>query len=156
MGPIVDHVDLDRPPLSLLVRGAGLMEWVVALALVGLLASGGLRGLGLLRDEWGVIGARDAVAGLVREARAQAVARGGARITLATTPASALVEAGGTTLRRVDLSEAFGVILDLGGPAQVDLVFDAAGVGRMAARTVRIRRGPAARTLRVSAYGRVR
>ena len=137
-------------------RGAGLLELGVVLLLLGLLTAAGLAGVGRLRDHWGARGAREAVAALVREARGRAVARGGATLSLTASAGRAVLRVGGLTLRSVHLRDEFGVGLDLGGAETVDLTVDAAGVGRMSARTVHFTRGRARTRLVISAYGRVR
>jgi hypothetical protein len=61
------------------------------------------------------------------------------------------------SLRRVALGTEFGVTLSLGGAAtEVDLAYDALGLGRLASQTITFRRGSAAAALVVSGYGRVR
>jgi hypothetical protein len=68
----------------------------------------------------------------------------------------ARLESGGAVLRRILLRDDFAVTLDLGGPEEVELVFDASGVGRLASRSVGLARGGAQARIVVSSYGRVR
>ena len=137
--------------------GTTLLEAILLLTLLGVLTAASIRGGALLRDRWAVVAARDAVASVVREARGVAVGRGGATVTLATTPPEVVLTSFGEALRRIDLGREWGVAMDLGGSmTRADLHFDAAGVGRMAARTVRVTLGGAEAVLVVSAYGRVR
>ncbi|MEQ9570350.1 MAG: hypothetical protein RLN75_09190 [Longimicrobiales bacterium] len=138
------------------VRGIGLIELVVVLALLGLLGGLAARGFGLLRDRWAVTGARNALTQLVREARGRAVARGGARLSVSTIRGDARRESGGVILRTLDLGHEFGVGIDLGGVAEAHLVFDPAGVGRMASRSIDLARGSSRDRIVVSTYGRVR
>jgi prepilin-type N-terminal cleavage/methylation domain-containing protein len=136
--------------------GFTLAELATVLLLMGLLSVAGLQALSRLQDLWGVSGASTAVAGLIREARFRAVARGGAWVRLSSDSATVALGAGGTILRKVDLEGDFGVALDLSGAAAVVLAFDPAGVGRMTSRTLRFRRGSVVGRLVVSSYGRVR
>ncbi len=136
--------------------GTTLVELVTVLLVMGLLSAAGLRAIHRLESAWAVRGASIAVAGLIREARFHAVARAGARVRLSAVPAQGVLEAGGMPLRTVDLGGEFGVTLNLSGAAEVVLVFDPAGVGRMASRTLYLRKGGAERRLVVSSYGRVR
>lgn len=144
------------PPARIVRRGAGLLELVVVLALVGLFGGLGVRGLAPLRDRWGVVGARDALAQLIREARGRAVARAGSRVVVSAVRGDATLESGGVALRTVDLAREFGVTIDLGGRTEARLVFDPAGVGRMASRTLVLVRGGSRDRLVISTYGRVR
>lgn len=137
-------------------RGGGLLELVVALALLALVGGAAARGLTTLQDRWAVTGARNALAQLVREARGRAVARGGSRVLLSATRHEAVLESGPNVLRILALDREFGVQLDLGGAVDATLTFDPAGVGRMASRTLTLVRGGATDRLVVSAYGRVR
>jgi hypothetical protein len=138
-------------------RGATLLEWVVALSLGGLISALALRGAGTLADAWAVRSARDALAGVVREARGVAVARGGVEIWLEAEPARAGIIAGLDSVRTLPLASEWGVTLALGGGSDaLRLRFDPAGVGRMASRTLRLTRGGSEAHLVLSAYGRVR
>jgi hypothetical protein len=57
----------------------------------------------------------------------------------------------------VALQEEYGVSLDLGGGrTDVELAYDALGLGRVASQTVVFRRGDATAELVVSGYGRLR
>jgi flavin-dependent dehydrogenase len=120
------------------------------------LSFAGLRGFSRLRDRWAVQGARAALGELIRETRVRAVARGGARVVLSASTHEARLEAGGVVFRRLLLQEEFAVTVDLGGPEEVELVFDASGVGRLASRSVGLARGAAQARIVVSSYGRVR
>lgn len=137
-------------------RGFGLAESLVALSLLALLLASGLRGGTALRDRWATAGARDALIALVREARSRAVERGGAVVVLDDSTHLARLESGGHALRELRLASEFGVHLDLGARDEVHLVFDAAGVGRMASRSLHLTRGTSSARLVVSTYGRVR
>lgn len=145
------------PPLpSGLRRGAGLLEVVLALALLAIFLSLGIRGGAGLRDRWATEGARTALLQAVRETRARAVARGGATLIVDADRAEVWMELGHDSLPPLRIGDDFGVSLDLGTTGEARLVFDAAGVGRMASRTIQLRRGRAQAAVVVSAYGRVR
>lgn len=137
-------------------RGTGLAELLVALSLLGLLLAIGMRGGAVLRDRWAITGAREALIELVHEARARAVERGGATVVLDAGAHLVRLEAGGDSIRRLPLRTDFGVELDLGAREEVRLVYDAAGVGRMASRTLALTRGRTTVRLVVSTYGRIR
>ncbi|MEK9504928.1 GspH/FimT family pseudopilin [Gaopeijia maritima] len=137
-------------------RGFGLAESLVALSLLSLLLASGLRGGTALRDRWATAGARDALVALVHEARSRAVERGGAVVVLDASTHVARLESGGDSVRQLRLASEFGVQLDLGARDEVRLVFDAAGVGRMASRSLHLTRGASSARLVVSTYGRVR
>lgn len=103
-----------------------------------------------------VVAAREATVGLFHRARLEAVARGGATLTLDAEPALLTLSHGGTVLAVEDLAGEHGVTLGLTrGRETVTLVFDALGLGRVASQTLRFRRGEALRILVVSSYGRV-
>lgn len=136
--------------------GTTLLEMALVVALFAALAFAGLRGFARLSDHWAVNGARSALAELIRETRVRAVARGGARVVLSAADHQARLEVGGGVVRRVMLLDDFAVRLDLGGSEEVQLVFDASGVGRLASRSVGLARGGANARIVVSSYGRVR
>ncbi len=104
-----------------------------------------------------VVGAREAVVGLLAEARLAAIESGSAsvRITVDTAEAEAL--GAGIPLRTAALGGEFGVTVGLSGAAtDVDLAYDGLGLGRMASQTITFRRGRETTELVVSGYGRVR
>ena len=136
--------------------GATLLELALVVALLASLSVAGLHGFSRLRDHWAVDGARSALAELIRETRVRAVARGGARVVLSAVGHEARLESGGDVLRRLMLMDDFAVRLDLGGSEEVELVFDASGVGRVASRSLGLARGGANARIVVSSYGRVR
>lgn len=103
-----------------------------------------------------VVGAREAVVGLVSRSRAEARTGGGAVLCLATEPAAAWIEVGGEEVGRWNLSDDFGVELRLSRDREeVRLSFDALGIGRIASQTLTFTRGSASAGLVVSGYGRV-
>lgn len=139
-----------------MTRGFTLLELVVAVALAALVLGAGLPAARRSVDRMAVVGAREALVGMVVRARSEAVARGGAVLVLDAAGATARVEAAGEVVDALDVASAFGVHLDPGGTAsEVRLAFDGLGIGRIASRTVKLRRGRAEAGIVVSSYGRV-
>jgi Tfp pilus assembly protein FimT len=139
------------------MRGHTVIELTFVLLLVGVAAASATPAARRLRDRTAVVAAREAVVGLLAEARLAAVEQGAAAVRIASRPGRAELVAGGASLRRVDLSGDFGVTLALGGGrSEVELAYDALGLGRVASQTVSFRRGEAAAELVISSYGRVR
>ena len=139
------------------MRGHTLIELVFVLLLVGVATATAAPAAVRQRDRALVVAAREAVVGLVSQARAAAVSSGGSKVRLRATPARADALAGGVALRSIALDVDFGVALDLGGAApEVELSYDVLGLGRVASQTIRFRRGSEVAELIVSSYGRVR
>ena len=139
------------------MRGHTLLELTFVLLLVGVAAATVAPTARKARDRAAVAGAREAVVGLLAEARQAAIETGGAAVRILESTGLAEVSAGGSLLRRVGLTTEFGVTLELGASGgEVELRYDALGLGRMASQTVVFRRGAAAAQLVVSSYGRVR
>jgi hypothetical protein len=139
------------------MRGHTLIELLLVLTLLGASSASLAPTARRYRDRSSVVAAREAVVGLLSEARLGAMEAGSGRLTLSADPPVARVVLDDATVRMVDLGAEFGVTLVLGGGrVEVDLVFDALGLGRMAAQTLGVRRGDASAGLVVSAYGRVR
>lgn len=104
-----------------------------------------------------VVAAREAVAGLVAEARAEAMARGSAVVVVETSPGSASLEAPGRPVRRIPVQADLGVEIALSrGRGAAELRYNVLGLGQVASETVSFRRGRAEAALVVSGYGRVR
>jgi type II secretory pathway pseudopilin PulG len=139
------------------MRGHTLVEMLFVLTLLGASTASLAPTARRYRDRASVVAAREALVGILAEARLAAMESGGARVALHGAPwvASALI--GDSTLRVVSLEGEYGVTLRLGGGDQeLELAFDALGLGRMTARTISLDRGDASAELVVSAYGRVR
>ena len=136
--------------------GFTLLELITVIVLLGL-ALGELLPVGShLLDRMAVLGAREAAVGLIHRARMEAVARGGARLEVESSPPAMKIVAGAPsqTIEAVAFDE--GVILALSGDREsVELTFDAMGVGRVASQTLRFSRGSAQAELVVSSFGRV-
>jgi len=138
-------------------NGHTLLELCTVLLLAALAASVALPAGGRLRDTLAVVAAREALAGLVAEARALAPGRGGASVHLRAGPWRAWAEASGNPIRAVDLAQDLGVAVVLSrGRTALDLRFDALGLGQVSSETIVLQRGDSRRTLILSAYGRVR
>ncbi|HUG41475.1 MAG TPA: hypothetical protein VMM12_13390 [Longimicrobiales bacterium] len=135
--------------------GTSFLELIVVLALLGVLL--GLTAPATLRwrDGLAVRAARDDLAAAFALARASAAASGGAVLVLDSGAAVFWVAAGGSEGRATDLAALYGVRID-GSGARIEFAYDALGIGRLASRTLRLRRGDAEAGLTVSAYGRVR
>lgn len=140
--------------------GTTLIEVLTVLAVLATLLGLAALPLRATLDRVAAAAARDAVASALVRARTLAVARGGARVVLELEPPRAhLLTAGGELVGDpLDLGAAYGVAVSADGNAgvAVDLRFDAYGIGRMASRTLRFRRGAAEARLTLSSYGRVR
>lgn len=139
------------------MRGHTLIELAFVLFIVGVATASATPPALRLADRTAVVAAREAVVALIVEARLAAVESGGARVRIEGSPWQATALAQGATLRSVALQEEYGVSLELGnGRTDVDLAYDALGLGRVASQTVVFRRGDASAELIVSSYGRLR
>jgi Tfp pilus assembly protein FimT len=139
------------------MRGHTLVELTFVLLLVGVAAASVAPTARQAQERAAVVAAREAVVGLLAEARLAAIESGGASVRIASDTGIAEALARGTTLRRVALATDFGVTLEVGGSgSSVELRYDALGLGRMTSLTIVFRRGQAAAELIVSSYGRVR
>lgn len=144
--------------MNLRARGFTLVEVVLVLCLVGILTSLATPALSAGRDGAAVRAARDQVAAALTYTRAAALARGGAALVVDVERANLWVRdaAGDTVARPLDLRARYGVAVTTRGGPTVEIRYDAMGIGRLASRTLRFRRGRARAVLTVSAYGRVR
>ncbi|MCY4647404.1 MAG: type II secretion system protein [Gammaproteobacteria bacterium] len=136
--------------------GFTLFECLVVLAIVGIGIALGLPALQLHRDRWAVTQAREASAALLARARVDALGSGVSTVTIQSGGGQIERRLGSTFRERVDLGDRYGVSLDISGRDTLATVeFNALGLGRMAARTLRFGRGAASASLVISAYGRV-
>jgi type II secretory pathway pseudopilin PulG len=139
------------------MRGHTLVEMLLVLTLLGASTASLAPTARRYRDRSSVVAAREAVVGVIAEARLAAMETGEARVVLHGSPWTASAAVADSTLRTVPLGSQYGVTLSLGGAeSDLELVFDALGLGRMTARTIGFHRGGASAELVVSSYGRVR
>jgi prepilin-type N-terminal cleavage/methylation domain-containing protein len=139
------------------MRGYSLVELVFVIALLGVSAASLAPAASRQRDRALVLGAREAVVGLLAEARSAAMEHGSASVRIDTDPAEAEARTSDRSLGRAALGAELGVTVVLGGAAtEVELSYDALGLGRLASQTVIFRRGRETAELVVSGYGRVR
>ncbi len=138
------------------MRGHTLIELLFVLFLTGVTAAAVVPAAREYRDRAAVTAAREAVVGLLAEARLGAMERGRGAVRIVARPWRAAAIAGDSAVRAVDLSAAYGVDLSLSGsPDTVEIRYDALGLGRVASRTLVFERGDQAASLVVSAFGRV-
>jgi hypothetical protein len=103
-----------------------------------------------------VLGARESALGLFHRARMEAVARGGARILLRSSPASIELWSGDSLVSVSTPGEAYGVEMALSsGRDRAELAFDPLGLGQIASQTLLFRRDLAEAGLVISSFGRV-
>lgn len=139
--------------------GATLVELVTICTILGVLLAMAAPPLQRGLDRIAVVAARDALAAGVARTRAAAIGAGGATLVLDLARGSFEVHSatGDTLVAARTLAQEFGVALSADGAAErVLLTYDGIGIGRLANRTIRIRRGDAEAGLTVSAYGRAR
>ncbi|MFW5951632.1 MAG: prepilin-type N-terminal cleavage/methylation domain-containing protein [Gemmatimonadota bacterium] len=138
-------------------HGYTLIELLFVLLILGGLLGIAMPPAGRWLDDAAVHAARDELAGALAWTRMAAASAGGA--TLVLDPATARFEILGPAGARgpaTDLARRYRVEVDVGTDQPVLLRYDALGIGRIASRTIRIRRHAAEAGLTVSAYGRVR
>jgi type II secretory pathway pseudopilin PulG len=139
------------------MRGHTLVELTFVLLLLGVAVASVAPSARGVRDRAAAAAAREALVGLLAEARQAAIETGSAIVTIDADAGVAEAEAAGARLRGVAIASDFSVTVVLSGARRrVELRYDALGLGRMAAQTVVFRRGDAAAVLVVSSYGRVR
>lgn len=142
-----------RPP-----SGYTLLEVLCALVIAGVLCALALPPAHRLMTVLATRAARDAAAGALFRARGIAPAHGGADLLIVPADGDLRVEADGVDAPVLRLAAEYGVtVVADGAPTDsIRLHFDALGIGRMASRTLRFRRGGAEARLTVSTFGRVR
>ncbi len=103
-----------------------------------------------------MIRAREAGAALLARARVDALGAGASRVTILPGRGHLERSLGGTLRERVNLEDRYGVSLDMSGRDTIaSIEFNALGLGRMSARTLRFERGSTSASLVISTYGRV-
>jgi hypothetical protein len=137
-------------------QGTTLLELATVLLLMGLAGVVVLPVGRGLADRMAVVSAREALAGLVAEARTMALTHGGASVYLARKPDRAWYETTGVPRRSVQLEEELGVAMLVARDLPLEVRFDGLGLGQVASTTVGFRRGDAEAGLTLSSYGRAR
>jgi type II secretory pathway pseudopilin PulG len=139
------------------MRGHTLVEILLVLTLIGATTASLAPTAARYRDRAAVVAAREAVVGLLAEARLAAMEAGEASVRVSGAPWVAEAIAADSTLRLVALEDEHGVSVELnGGATDVELEYGPLGIGRLANQTLAFRRGDARAELVVSGYGRVR
>jgi hypothetical protein len=147
-----------RAEVVLMRTGTTLMELVVCLAVLVAVTALATPRLNELGDRVEVRSVREELVGLMTQARAVGVARGGATLVLESEPPAALLLARDSLVRSVRLGRTAlpPELLLPAGRASTAFDFDALGIGRFASATIVVRRGRAEAGIVVSSYGRVR
>lgn len=136
--------------------GFTLLELITVVTILGLALAEGLPAARRIMDGMAVAGAREAVVGVFHNARAEAVARGGARIVLRASTTVVELWSGGALRSSLDLTEDLGVTMTLSAGADLrEVEYDPLGLGRVASLTIVFTRGSAESGLVVSSLGRV-
>ena len=137
-------------------RGYTIAELLVVLALLALLlAMAGPQAV-RWRDAFAVRAARDDLAAALAWTRVAAVSGAGARLVVEPDPARfRTLTTLGDLGPAADLGDRYGVEFETPA-APTEIAYDALGIGRLASRTLILRRGAARAGVVISAYGRVR
>ncbi len=149
-------------PRSWASPGYTLIELLVVLSVLGVILAITMPPLTRWRDAAAVHAARDELAGALAWTRVAAVSHQGATLVLDPHTGRFWIRFGSVDAgTATDLAGRYRVRIDAGAAAAADadpvlFHYDALGIGRLANRTVRIRRGKAEAGLTVSAYGRFR
>ena len=135
--------------------GTTLLELAVVLVLIALAGTAVLPAARRQADRSALIGAREAVAAFIARTRTEAMLVGAASLRVRTAEADLAVLTADSLVTVLHLGSQFGVAIELGGgAAEAELHFDGLGLGRVASRTITLRRGQDEVALVVSAYGR--
>jgi prepilin-type N-terminal cleavage/methylation domain-containing protein len=140
--------------------GTTLLELLCSLALLGVLLGLAALPVSYAGDVLGARAARDAILNAAAASRALAIQHGGADLSLTAADGTMAISTRDGVVQDTlaQLASAFRVEIDFGDARAeaVTLRFDALGIGRLANRTVRIRRGSVTAGVTFSAYGRAR
>jgi Tfp pilus assembly protein FimT len=136
--------------------GITLIELVIVLAVTSV-------GLSLLvpaarswSDRLAVVGAREALVGLLASTRARALAEGGASLVIDEASGSAWIQDARGTRDSVSLVRDFHTSMELvGSRVRSELRFDALGIGRVASQQIIFRKRASQARVVLSAYGGV-
>ncbi len=137
-------------------HGFTLVELLLALLILAGLLTVALPPVGRWRDQAAVRAARDELASALSWTRLAAASRDGATLVLDPATGRFWTERAGERTPAVDLARRYRVRVEVGTGAAVRFRYDGLGIGRLANRTVRIRRSDALAGLTVNSYGRVR
>ena len=141
-------------------HGYTLAEAAVMLVVAALTMAAIVPPAASVTDRMAVEGAREALAGLIAEARVRSVGVGGVTVAVEANPRTASLLADGSVISTVDFGS-LGVEVSLGtsgGEPETsrNFKFNALGLGKPPAQTVTFTRREVEKALVVSAYGRVR
>jgi type II secretory pathway pseudopilin PulG len=138
--------------------GTTLSELLFALTIAAILCTIALPSARRGLDGLQVRTARESAFGIAMRTRALALARGGAELVVDLDQRSiSAVDVNGIQTDLVQISAPDVAMLTDGAPGnRIVLRYDAHGLGRMASRTLRFRKGSAEAGLTFSSYGRVR
>ena len=135
--------------------GTTLLELTVVLGLIALAGTVFLPAARRQADRAALVGAREAVAALVAKTRTEAILAGAASLRVRADDGEVAVLTADSLIVGQNLGSQYGVTIELGRRAKVaELHFDGLGLGRVASRTITLRRGQEEVQLVVSAYGR--
>ena len=138
-------------------NGHTLLELTVAVLLMATITGSLLPAAARYRRRADVVAAREAVAGLLAEARAVAPAFAGAVVNIESDPGRAWIQISDSVGRTIQIDGASGLRVVLSGSrARTEIAYDALGVGRVASETLRFRLDGEEAGLTVSGFGRVR
>ena len=135
--------------------GTTLLELTVVLVLIALAGTAILPAARRQADRAALVGAREAVAALAARTRTEAMLAGAASLRVRAADGELAVLTADSLIAVLNLGSQYGVTIELGGRTTVaELHFDGLGLGRVASRTITLRRGQEEVELVVSAYGR--
>ncbi len=139
--------------------GTTLLELVCALGVIGILLGLTMPPLRSARDVFAVRAARDAIVGASARARAHAVHHGGADLRIDINARSLrIVTRDGVIDEATPITRSLDVRIQLDGTqaTSATVPYDALAIGRLASRTISLRRGNVTGGVTFSSYGRPR
>jgi prepilin-type N-terminal cleavage/methylation domain-containing protein len=139
-------------------RGTTLLELLFALSLIAVLLGFAYPRMSRTIERYAVRAAADAFTAQVARARIAAITYGGADLVIDPVRLRAQLRGPDNEMLGEQDLGTFAVAITVDGQhrQEVDLSFDALGIGRMANRTFRFQRGGAEARVTLSAYGRAR